>query len=98
MVKQKTEINIIANRIIEILKNEKIEELKKEIEVLISTISYMYLKEEYSYVIAVFSILYSTGLNVITEDNTHKGRIDLTVVVNKKIVYIIEFKLLNNNY
>ncbi len=96
MVKQKTEINIIASKIIEILKNEKIEDLKNEIEILISSISYMYLKEEYSYVIAVFSMLYSTGLNVITEDNTSKGRIDLSVIVNKKIVYIMEFKVLNN--
>ncbi len=62
----------------------------------ISTKSYMYLKEEYSYVIVVFSMLYSTGLNVITEDNTHKGRIDLTIIVNRKIVYIMEFKVLNN--
>ncbi len=96
MVKQKTEINIIATKIIEILKNEKIQELKDEIEILISSISYMYLKEEYSYVIAVFSMFYSTGLNVITEDNTHKGRIDLTIIVNRKIVYIMEFKVLNN--
>ncbi len=41
-------------------------------------------------------MLYSTGLNVITEDNTNKGRIDLTIVVNKKLVYIMEFKVLNN--
>ncbi len=95
MVKQKSEINIIASKIIEILKNEQIEELKNEIQILISSISYMYLKEEYSYVIAVFSMFYSTGLNVITEDNTHKGRIDLTIIVNKKIVYIIEFKVIN---
>ena len=63
----------------------------------------MYLKEEYSYVIAVYSMLYTTGLNVIIEDNTSKGRIDLTVVVDKKIVYIfhitfviIEFKVIEN--
>ncbi|MCX7871450.1 MAG: PD-(D/E)XK nuclease domain-containing protein, partial [bacterium] len=39
-------------------------------------------------------LIYSTGLNVIIEDNTSKGRIDLTIVVDKKVVYIIEFKLL----
>jgi len=39
--------------------------------------------------------LYSTGLNVITEDNTSKGRIDLTVIVEKKKVYIIEFKVVS---
>ncbi len=61
-----------------------------------STKSYMYLKEEYSYVIAVFSMFYSTGYDIIIEDNTSKGRIDLSVIVNKKVVYIMEFKVLNN--
>ncbi len=96
MIKQKSKVNMVADKIVGILKNEKIQDLKNEIEILISSISYMYLKEEYSYVIAVFSMLYSTGLNVITEDNTSKGRIDLTIIVNKRIVYIIEFKVLNN--
>ena len=44
--------------------------------------------------IAIFSLLYTTGLNVITEDNTDKGRIDLVVIVNKRIVYIIEVKVI----
>jgi hypothetical protein len=51
---------------------------------LISNISYVHYKGESSYVIAIFSLLYSMGLNVITEDNTIKGRIDLTVIVNKE--------------
>ncbi len=84
----------IANKIIEILKGEKLEELREQIEVLISNISYVHYKGESSYVIAIFSLLYSTGLNVITEDNTHKGRIDLAVIVNKRIVYIIEVKVI----
>ncbi|MCX7870200.1 MAG: ATP-binding protein, partial [bacterium] len=94
LVKQKSRVNVIAEKIIEILKIEKIEELKEQIEILISAISYMYLKEEYSYVIAVYSMLYTTGLDVIIEDNTSKGRIDLTIIVDKKIVYIIEFKVI----
>jgi hypothetical protein len=57
----------------------------------------MYLKEEASYVLAVFVLFYSTGLNVITEDNTSKGRIDLTIIVNNSIVYIIEFKVIENS-
>jgi len=84
----------IADKIIEILKREKLEELRKQIEVLISNISYVHYKGESSYVIAIFSMLYSTGLNVITEDNTNKGRIDLTIIVNKRIVYIIEVKVI----
>jgi hypothetical protein len=84
----------IANKIIEILKGERLEDLREQIEVLISNISYVHYKGESSYVIAIFSLLYSTGLNVITEDNTNKGRIDLVVIVNKRIVYIIEVKVI----
>jgi hypothetical protein len=84
----------IAAKVVEILKEEKIEELREQIELLISNISYVYYKGESSYVIAIFSLLYSTGLNVITEDNTHKGRIDLTIIVNKGIVYIVEVKVI----
>jgi hypothetical protein len=84
----------IADKIIEILKGEKLEELREQVEILISNISYVHYKGESSYVIAIFSLLYSTGLNVITEDNTNKGRIDLVVIVNKGIVYIIEVKVI----
>jgi hypothetical protein len=84
----------IAGKIIQILKGEKLEELREQVEVLISNISYVHYKGESSYVIAIFSLLYSTGLNVITEDNTNKGRIDLVVIVNRGIVYIIEVKVI----
>jgi hypothetical protein len=87
----------IADNIIEILKKQEIEKLKEQIEILISNISYVHFKQESSYVIAVFSMLYSTGLNVITEDNTSKGRIDLTIIVNNSIVYIIEFKVIEKD-
>jgi hypothetical protein len=84
----------IGGKIIEILKGERLEELREQVEVLISNISYVHYKGESSYVIAIFSLLYSTGLNVITEDNTNKGRIDLAVVVDRSIVYIIEVKVI----
>jgi hypothetical protein len=86
----------IADKIIEILKKEEIEKLREQVEILISNISYVHYKGESSYVIAIFSLLYSTGLNIITEDNTSKGRIDLTILVNKNIVYIIEFKVIQD--
>jgi hypothetical protein len=84
----------IGGKIIEILKREEIEKLRDQVEVLISNISYVHYKGESSYVIAIFSLLYTTGLNVITEDNTNKGRMDLTVIVNRSIVYIIEVKVI----
>ncbi len=86
----------LVDEIITILKKEEIKKLKEKLEILISNISYMYLKEEASYVLAVFVLLYSTGLNVITEDNTYKGRIDLTIIVNNSIVYILEFKVIQD--
>jgi hypothetical protein len=86
----------LVDEIITILKKEELEKLKEKMEILISNISYMYLGNEASYVLAVFVILYSTGLNVITEDNTSKGRIDLTIIVNKTLVYILEFKVIEN--
>jgi hypothetical protein len=90
-------VNNLAFKIREILIKEQIEKLKDEIDTLISNISYMYLKEEASYVLAVFVLFYSSGLNVITEDNTSKGRIDLTIIVNNSIVYILEFKVIQNS-
>jgi hypothetical protein len=86
----------LVDDIITILKKEEIENLREKIDLLISNISYMYLKEEASYVLAVFVLFYSTGLNVIKEDNTSKGRIDLTVIVNNSIVYILEFKVIQD--
>ncbi|MCX7870680.1 MAG: ATP-binding protein [bacterium] len=77
-------------------KKENLQEIKKQIEVFISTISYEVLKNEYVYAAAIYGLVYATGYNVIIEDNTSKGRIDLTIVVDKKVVYIIEFKVLEN--
>jgi len=87
----------LVDEIITILKKEEMKKLKEKLEILISNISYMYLKEEASYVLAVFVLLYSSGLNIITEDNTSKGRIDLTIIVNNSIVYILEFKVIQNS-
>ena len=74
---------------------ENIEEIRKQIEIFFSTISYEVLKSEYVYQAAVYGLIYSMGYNVIIEDNTSKGRIDLAVVVNRSIVYIMEFKVVS---
>jgi len=94
MINGRESLDEIFYRVRGVFLKEEIEKLKEELEILISNISYMYLREESNYVVAFFSMLYSSGLNVITEDNTHKGRIDLTVIVNKSIVYIMEFKVI----
>jgi hypothetical protein len=87
----------LVDEIIILLKKEELKKLKEKLEILISNISYMYLGNEASYVLAVFVLFYSTGLNVVTEDNTSKGRIDLTIIVNNSIVYILEFKVIQNS-
>ncbi len=78
------------------LKKEDIKEIKKQIEIFISSISYEVLKNEYVYSASIYGLIYATGYDVIIEDNTSKGRIDLSIIVNKRIVYIIEFKVINN--
>ncbi len=84
-------------------KRENLEEIREQIEVFINSISYEVLKNEYVYSAAIYGLVYATGLNVIIEDNTSKGRIDLTIIVDKKVVYIfhitfviMEFKVLEN--
>jgi hypothetical protein len=74
--------------------NEEIEKIKEQIEIFINSISYNILKNEYVYQAAIYGLIYSTGFNIIIEDNTSKGRIDLTILVNRSIVYIIEFKVI----
>jgi hypothetical protein len=49
----------LVDEIMTILKKEELKKLKEKLEVLISNISYMYLKEEASYVLAVFILFYS---------------------------------------
>ncbi len=78
------------------LTKEDVQEIRKQIEIFISSISYEVLKNEYVYAASVYGLIYATGYDVIIEDNTNKGRIDLSVIVNKKVVYIMEFKVLNN--
>jgi hypothetical protein len=76
--------------------NEEIEKIKEQIEIFINSISYNILKNEYVYQAAIYGLIYSMGFNVIIEDNTSKGRIDLTILLNKSIAYIIEFKVLED--
>jgi hypothetical protein len=75
---------------------ENILEIKNQLEIFLNSISYNILKNEYVYQAAIYGLIYSTGFNVIIEDNTSKGRIDLTIIVNKSIVYIMEFKVIEN--
>jgi hypothetical protein len=76
---------------------ENIYEIKNQIDIFLNSISYQILKNEYVYQAAIYGLIYSMGYNIIIEDNTSKGRIDLTILLNKSIVYIIEFKVIQNS-
>jgi len=76
---------------------ENIYEIKNQIDIFLNSISYQILKNEYVYQAAIYGLIYSMGYNIIIEDNTSKGRIDLTILVNNSIVYIIEFKVIQNS-
>ena len=77
--------------------NENTDELFNSIKALYAAIPYnlftknkMYKYEGY-YVSVFYSYLKALGLEIIGEDVTNKGRIDITVIL-PKIIYIIEFK------
>jgi hypothetical protein len=77
--------------------NEDIQEIKNQIEIFLESISYEILRNEYVYQAAIYGLVYSIGYSIVIEDSTSKGRIDLTILVNRSIVYIIEFKVINNS-
>jgi hypothetical protein len=73
---------------------EDIEEIRNQIEIFMESISYEILKNEYVYQAAIYGLMYSMGYIVIIEDSTSKGRIDITILINRMKVYIIEFKVI----
>jgi hypothetical protein len=90
------QINLTSKLKIAIIQ-ENIYEIKNQIDIFLNSISYEILKNEYVYQAAIYGLIYSMGYNIIIEDNTSKGRIDLTILVNNSIVYIIEFKVIQNS-
>jgi hypothetical protein len=73
---------------------EDMEEIRRQIEIFLETISYEVMKNENVYQGAIYGLMYGMGYEVEIEDRTIKGRIDLTLMINRKKVYIIELKLI----
>jgi hypothetical protein len=73
---------------------EDMEEIRNQVEVFMNTISYEILKNEYVYQAAIYGLMYSMGYIVIIEDSTSRGRIDITILINRITAYIIEFKVI----
>jgi uncharacterized protein YlaN (UPF0358 family) len=73
---------------------EDMEEIRRQIEVFLERISYEVIRNENVYQAAIYGLMYGIGYEVEIEDRTIKGRIDLTLLINRKKVYIIELKLI----
>jgi len=92
----KAELNIK-----QILKEKNIDKLKDAIYTFFASIPHDWYRKndidsyEGFYASIVYALFNGAGLNVIAEDNTNKGQIDLSVF-NQDIVYIIEFKVLED--
>jgi Protein of unknown function (DUF1703)./Predicted AAA-ATPase. len=92
----KTELNIK-----QILKEKNINKLKDAIYTFFASIPHDWYRKndidsyEGFYASIVYAIFNGAGLNVIAEDNTNKGQIDLSVF-NQDSVYIVEFKVVED--
>ncbi|AEF19335.1 MULTISPECIES: ATP-binding protein [unclassified Hydrogenobaculum] len=92
----KTEFNIR-----QILKEKNIDKLKDAIYTFFASIPHDWYRKndidsyEGFYASIVYALFNGAGLNVIAEDNTNKGQIDLSVF-NQDSVYIIEFKVVED--
>ncbi len=86
--------------LIESLLNNNFNKLKEIIISFFASIPYYWndkvSKYEGFYASCVYSLFASTGFNLIAEDITNKGRIDLTILYKERI-YIIEFKVIDKS-
>ena len=93
---------ILQDNLYETLLDGDIEELQKQLTSLYASIPYhlfthnkMYEYEGY-YVSVFYAYIKSLGIEVIGEDITNKGRIDITIKL-KTAIYVMEFKVDGSN-
>ncbi|MEA2019320.1 MAG: AAA family ATPase [Campylobacterota bacterium] len=92
----------IQDDIYDALVDEKLELLKSSLTAMFASIPYNnYTKNDIAsfegfYATVIYVYLQSLGLNIIGEDATNRGRIDLTIKLDT-IIYIIEFKIGNDD-
>jgi len=85
----------------QIFKEKNIDRLKDAIYTLLASIPHDWYRKndidsyEGFYASIVYALFNGAGLNVIAEDNTNKGQIDLSVF-NQDNVYIVEFKVVED--
>jgi len=101
LLKQK-DANIDKKNMIRALKSENLESFKLALESVFASIPYNNYTNnnievyEGFYASVVYVYLQSLGLDIVGEDVTNKGRIDLSVKINN-LIYIIEFKVGKEN-
>ena len=100
LLRQKTEKLKIQDSLYDALYESKLEDFKISLTHLFATIPYnnlTYIKSyEGFYASVIYVYLQSLGIEIIGEDVTNRGRIDLTIFIND-IIYIIEFKVGSND-
>jgi hypothetical protein len=98
---QKTDYNRDKKSIIVALKQSNMDNLKEALISIFASIPYNYYTKndiklyEGFYASIIYVYFQSLGINIIGEDVTNQGRIDLTLFIEDKI-YIVEFKTNNN--
>ena len=102
LTNQKTEKLKLQDDLYDAIVDEKLEDFKSSFETIFASIPYNNYTNnsiqnyEGYYASIVYVYLQSLGLEIIGEDVTSKGRIDLTIKINN-IIYIIEFKIGSND-
>jgi hypothetical protein len=101
LTQQQTQKTLHQQAIYSVLENQELEQLEQVLSQLFSSIPYnnfvnnkIYQYEGY-YASVIYSYFASLGIPLIAEDVTNKGRIDLTLKLNKN-VFIFEFKMIKN--
>jgi len=95
-LKDKAEINLITA-----IQEKNIDKIKDAIYTLLASIPHDWYRNndialyEGFYASIVYALFNGAGLNVISEDNTNKGQIDLSIF-NQDSVYILEFKVVED--
>jgi len=95
-LKDKAEINLITA-----IQEKNIDKIKDAIYMFLASIPHDWYRNndiasyEGFYASIVYALFNGAGLNVISEDNTNKGQIDLSIF-NQDSVYIVEFKVVED--
>jgi Protein of unknown function (DUF1703)./Predicted AAA-ATPase. len=95
-LKDKTEINLITA-----IQEKNIDKIKDVLYSFFASIPHDWYRNndialyEGFYASIVYALFNGAGLNVISEDNTNKGQIDLSIF-NQDSVYIVEFKVVED--